>query len=520
MEEEKRRRIREWIVQNHLQNKSSPYYVIDHKYADSYKVEKANSYYSSSRQGAAVYTSHLPKKARRELLGRVDRISQLPREILGAILSRLTLEEAGRTSVLSRNWRHLWALLTTKLNFGAWKSRDERSSLRINICSPWYARRVNRVLKLHLGAFVLDEFIIRFYPEEESRAAYYGDLDSWVNFAFQKGVKRLELDLASDRSCFRWYAFPSVEKLCSRTSKTHPQLFGFCHLITLCLKCVNITGEVVEHFLGNCPLLEQLQVISSDHLTNLKVAGPSLKLKCLEISTCYLKDLEISAANLASLSLTYFGPASRVILRNVPVLSELCISGDYAESVIHQPTDHLSYMRQLERLKLTRPLQGVGRYIAFPPTYPELCCLKQLELESRKIRGENLIFYTPLVRACPLLSTFTVRYQSANPPCDRSEVISATPINDDRYARVAPEYHHRCLKVVELIGFSGRPDEVEFLSYWLVMAVSLDKLVINPHTPAGVAMGVTFEDTKIRAARKCARQLQRKVPPRVKLVVL
>ncbi|KAI8539853.1 hypothetical protein RHMOL_Rhmol09G0215400 [Rhododendron molle] len=321
-------------------------------------------------------------KAKRELLGGVDKISQLPREILGDILSRLTLEEAGRTSVLSRNWRHRWAFLSTKLNFGAWKSRDERSSLRINICSPWYARRVNQMLKLHRGAFVLDEFIIRFYPEEESRAAYYGDLDRWVNFAFQKGVKRLELDLASDRSrLYRWYAFPSVEKLCSRTSNTHPQLFGFCHLITLCLKCVNITGEAVEHFLGNCPLLEQLQVMSSDHLTNLKVAGPSLKLKWLEISRCEnLEDLEISAVNLATLSFTYFGLASR--------------------------------------------------------------------------------------------------YQSTFPCNDRLEVLSAMP-NDDRYVRVAPEYHHRCLQVVELVGFSGHPDEVEFLSYWLVIAVSLDIVEIH-----------------------------------------
>lgn len=63
-------------------------------------------------------------------------------------------------------------------------------------------------------------------------------------------------------------------------------------------------------------------------------------------------------------------------------------------------------------LLLSTPLlfgQGFGRYIAFPPTYPQLRCLKQLELELRRIRGENLIFYTPLVRACPLLSTFTVR---------------------------------------------------------------------------------------------------------------
>ncbi|XP_058181388.1 FBD-associated F-box protein At5g60610-like [Rhododendron vialii] len=497
-------RRREWIVQIHLQLKSSPYYVINHKYAHSYEVEKANSYYSSSRRVAAVYPSHLPKRAKRELLGGVDWISQLPREILGAILSRLTLEEAGRTSVLSRSWRHLWAFLTTKLNFGAWKSRDEG----VNIGSPWYARRVNRALKLHLGAFVLDKFIIRFYPEEESRAAYYGDLHSWVNFAFQKGVKRLELDLASDRSrLYRWYAFPSVEKLRSRTSNTRLQPFGFCHLITLCLKCVNITGKVLEHFLGNCPLLEQLQVMSSDHLTNLKVAGPSLKLKWLGISRCEnLKDLEISAVNLASLSFTYFGQASRVILRNVPVLSELCIEGDYIESVIHQPTDHLSYIRQLERLKLKRLFTGFGRYIAFPPPYPELRCLKQLELELPKIHGENLIFYSPL-------------YQSTFPCNDHSEVLSAMP-NDDRYARVAPEYHHRCLQVVELVGFSGHPDEVEFLSYWLVIAVSLGKLVINPRAPSVVAMGLTYEDTKIRAARECAWQLQRKVPAKVKLVVL
>lgn len=133
--------------------------------------------------------------------------------------------------------------------------------------------------------------------------------------------------------------------------------------------------------------------------------------------------------------------------------------------------------------------------------------------------------YTVLLISLRVCKRFLIwfslwQYQSTF-PCnnDHSEVLSAMP-NDDRYARVAPEYHHRCLQVVELVGFSGHPDEVEFLSYWLVIAVSLSKLVINPLAPSAVAMGLNYENTKIRTARECAWQLQRKVPPKVKLVVL
>lgn len=73
-----------------------------------------------------------------------DQISKLPMDIHGAILSPMTFQEARRSSVLSRNWRYLWALLTSRLDFDTWKSlKDTRFGGRIN--SATLVSRVNEV---------------------------------------------------------------------------------------------------------------------------------------------------------------------------------------------------------------------------------------------------------------------------------------------------------------------------------------------------------------------------------------
>ncbi|GMY07545.1 F-box/LRR-repeat protein 25-like [Fagus crenata] len=68
-------------------------------------------------------------------------ISELPDDIIIPILSFLTMKEACRTSVFSHRWKHLWSFFTDK--------------------------RFKR------------------------------DIDGWMDFAFSKRVKRLELDFTS-----------------------------------------------------------------------------------------------------------------------------------------------------------------------------------------------------------------------------------------------------------------------------------------------------------------------------------
>ncbi|CAI9105142.1 OLC1v1004001C1 [Oldenlandia corymbosa var. corymbosa] len=56
-----------------------------------------------------------------------DRISELPDEILSLILSFLTLKEAGRTSILSKRWKHVWKYVPD-LDFNAFTTLCEMRS--------------------------------------------------------------------------------------------------------------------------------------------------------------------------------------------------------------------------------------------------------------------------------------------------------------------------------------------------------------------------------------------------------
>ena len=60
-----------------------------------------------------------------------------------------------------------------------------------------------------------------------------------------------------------------------------------------------VTGKVLEYFLSACPLLEYLSV-STSSVGDVKVSGPDLKLKHLELLHCDFLSVEISAVNLVS----------------------------------------------------------------------------------------------------------------------------------------------------------------------------------------------------------------------------
>ena len=79
---------------------------------------------------------------------------------------------------------------------------------------------------------------------------------------------------------------------------------GINSLTSLTLLYVHVTGELLEHFLSNCPLLERLYVSNSVDIVNLKIWGSTLRLKYLHIIHCsQFKSIEVFAPNQESFGL-------------------------------------------------------------------------------------------------------------------------------------------------------------------------------------------------------------------------
>ena len=107
-----------------------------------------------------------------------DRISKLPGDILIFIISRLTLQEAISTSILSTSWRNLHTYIT-QLNFPTYI--DEIDNLSN------YVSKVDRVLNSHRGSQI-KEFRL-------SMEGYCGTFVSWFEFALTKKVEIIHITM-------------------------------------------------------------------------------------------------------------------------------------------------------------------------------------------------------------------------------------------------------------------------------------------------------------------------------------
>ncbi|KAK9265572.1 hypothetical protein L1049_012473 [Liquidambar formosana] len=430
-----------------------------------------------------------------------DRISKLPDEILVTILSRLTIEEAGRTSVLSHRWEYLWTSITV-LNFDVSNfdvseilSEDTRLGKRVlEIERSRYVCWVNQVLKSHLGP-TIEEFRIVFDLTDRC------NIDSWIKFAIERNVQRLELDLLvfhGRRSQMKqWYTFPT-------------QCLGFASfksLTALQLKHVKVTEVVFNYFLSNCPFLEQLCVIYSSDLVNIKVAGPSLKLKYLEICHCArLESIEISAKDLVSFK--YDGKKIRIEFKNVPCLVEVLFGPHFSDLIIHNFSEFSGWLSHLKTLKLALAFEHYQQ--VFSPKFPVLQNLKHLELKIYSCGRKSLLPCMSLIKACPFLYSFTL------------EAFWSLGFSIIRELEATEKCPHKCLKVVEFVGFAGITVEIEAAMYLIENAVSLEKIIINPCLRVkGKPFDVELTKPERRQlARERARQLGTKLHPGTKLVIL
>ncbi|XP_037496440.1 F-box/LRR-repeat protein At3g59210 [Jatropha curcas] len=427
-----------------------------------------------------------------------DRIGLLPDHILITILVHLTLKERARVSAVCKRWRPLFAY-TSSLNFDGLEVLFQcfPSHKLVLEKRPCFIDWVSQILKLH-KATIIDEFMIRFDLDKTSA----NEIDNWLHFALSRRVQRLEFNFDSK-------VIPEVSR-CYTLSMAHAGSSCIKSLTSVSLTNVDVTAEVLEHFLSNCPNLERLLVNRSVSLLSLKVAGPSpFRLKHLEIQYCQdFGQLEICAPNLVYFG--YLGRKMRLHIVHAPSLIHVYLSYYCLDSPTFVLLQLLSFFSQLQILHLDFST------ILQMPNIPELTNLKHLVIGGCADSHDSLLWIDPLLKACPSLQKLSLRL-----------MISKAMLFHQKGFRLTKEKPtiiktpHQSLKIVEIMGFVGYTIDFQFLYYIFETAIVLEKLIIDRRKPYSLGTPWEFEEDKEKQdALQRALQLKRIIPASVEVVII
>ncbi|KAJ1273531.1 hypothetical protein BS78_06G288100, partial [Paspalum vaginatum] len=217
-------------------------------------------------------------------------LHHLPPDILRGILSRLTLKEAVRMSILSKKFKRIWKH-HPKLVFTRATMRSRNNAMAGHQKNPFrtkFIRGVNSVLR-QLKSADLCKFVIKFGLRER----HTRHINRWVDFSAASRAGSADTD--------NKYSFPlDMFNASGFVSLILPSDFcGFKYLKKLSLHKVIITGEV-QCLLPECSILEWLSITFcklvglsiSQHLSQLNVHAPNLStFEFADNATIYLFSL-------------------------------------------------------------------------------------------------------------------------------------------------------------------------------------------------------------------------------------
>lgn len=268
-----------------------------------------------------------------------DLISGLPDDILSYVLCFMDTRTAARTSLLSKRWKHIWTCLI-HLNIEVPKlyHRPVLPSDMVRYCN-W----INNIVASNRANY-LDSFRI-VASLDESFAAH---LQNWVEFAFLRNVRNLEVNLS-----FKTCSIRSLNIIFTNPALEYLQLTS-----------VTIDGPLLEWILSNCLNLQRFSIhrckISSGSLPfasseSTKLVVSSLTLKRLEFYksiSAYYKEIHMCASNLV-----YFmfveSKFVNVVYHKVPSLVEAVFGDSYCRPIFQNVGFLSAFSSQLEKLCLS-----------------------------------------------------------------------------------------------------------------------------------------------------------------------
>lgn len=262
--------------------------------------------------------------------GGPDLINQLPDEVLCCIISSLSIDEAVRSSILSKRWKPLWKY-SSSLDFDWTHMMKPLSQLEKSISGKIsfgpnqateksahkYGKLVHTMLRHHLGDLTNCRF--KHFPQSLA----LGDVEGWVEFVVEKHKRLTSLSLECVPSFVEakqiFYDPTQIVKahfqprifsnLCSLELTSYvfdssvSSAFESCEkLKILKLKKMVMKDETINGILTNCLDLEKFSLIESVGFKKLKITNSNLQfleLMWLIVSEIdiYVEDLQVVVLN-------------------------------------------------------------------------------------------------------------------------------------------------------------------------------------------------------------------------------
>ncbi|XP_043699625.1 F-box/FBD/LRR-repeat protein At1g13570-like [Telopea speciosissima] len=383
---------------------------------------------------------------------KVDRISDLPLNIIDNILARLPIRDAVRTSILSKKWKYRWVSLP-ELVFDC-SLQDALKNEHDMI-----VKFIDRVLLLHIGP-------IHKFELSDLSSPSLSDIHQWLLFVSRNGIKELILSMPP---C-RWYEVPSClfssfhqlnHLELSHCSLRCPTKLEFKHIKCLSLCQVEFVGFTFEDLVSSCPLLETLTLMWVRGFTNLVMDAP--KLKYLHLRG-HFKDIHF---------------------KNTPILAKVEIDLDWFGSDLHweETCNLIKVLGGLVGVEdLCMASGGILKFLAVgivPKMLPnacydlKFCNLKRLRLTSVAFHDSGVVSVALyLIRSAPNLQKLEIS-GSTRKDTDVKPVIELLELQDGLGCSF-----NQLQNVTMKCSFGLRP-ELEFIKFLLTVSPVLEKMSIH-----------------------------------------
>uniref|UniRef100_A0A0E0KW22 F-box domain-containing protein n=1 Tax=Oryza punctata TaxID=4537 RepID=A0A0E0KW22_ORYPU len=400
-------------------------------------------------------------------------LSNLPKDVLCSITSKLPLKEAVRTSVLSSHWKRIWTCranldLSTRTVYSDYDWDRCSSDRGFKLNKRKFIKIVDSVLKQHEGVGT-EQFRIRFALDNKNSYR----INRWVKNATALKTKGLVLELYSLLFGPRIvpYDFPlkminsnlCYLRLWFASLKVPADSRGSLNLTKLSLQEVNITDEDLHQFLSECNHLREVDITDCRMLTNLRIPGHLNQLKSLLVAICpLLREIKLSCSVTA---LDYRGPLIPLQLAIPSQTTNVSISLSTFHSALgYIFSDLPSTLTNLETLTLKSKQVERADMLS---SLPRLISLRHLtlrltisDLPQRKI---DLLDFASLLKVAPFMEKLELhRY-----------------CQDDGELRSLPRCPHSHLSWVQITGFFGEKDQLELALHILRNATVLKAMVIE-----------------------------------------